>query len=279
MLAISKLDIARHGPKDIVAVCLRQFLVERDLARRGIRFRDTDPAKVEAAYAAMTADEFDAVNGRQDWANWRTIPRALNGRVHDKPLRVVDLGCGTGGSTRVLAFWCPLGSHITGSDLTEPLLNVARRRDYRHQSGQPAQVDFVCHGATEPFRNVDGSQIAPGTVDVVHASGVVGHHLTPNTVTPLINELHRVLSANGVALLDVGPTLPGPVLRDIMADEGFTYYGHHRSWFGDATGEMVFTRPSKRATRRERVIVPHRHRRDVPPQPKQLRSRPKASGR
>src|SRR3954469_15229830 len=112
MLAISERDIRRHGPGYVLAVCWRQWRAERSLARRGVHFRatDPDPDRVAGAYAAMSPTDFDAINGRQDWANWRTIPRALSGRLPDRPLRVLDLGCGTGGSTRVLAFYCPAGS-------------------------------------------------------------------------------------------------------------------------------------------------------------------------
>src|SRR5205807_8119278 len=103
-------------------VCWRQWRTERALARRGIHFRATDPQRVAAAYAAMSAAEFDAINGRQDWANWRTIPRALHGHVPLRPLRVLDLGCGTGSSTRVLAFYCPAGSPVIGYALVNALV-------------------------------------------------------------------------------------------------------------------------------------------------------------
>src|SRR5262249_12923252 len=149
---------------------------------------------VAAAYAAMTDAEFAAINGRQDWANWRTIPRALSGHVPDRPLRVLDLGCGTGGSTLVLAFYAPAGSHITGYEFAAPLVEVARRRDYRHREGQPTRVEFVCQGVSEPLHAADGSLLAGGSVDVVNASGVVGHHLDAESIQPLVAELRRVLA-------------------------------------------------------------------------------------
>src|SRR5206468_9537662 len=134
-LFISEREIRKHGPGHALAVCWRQWRAERRLARRGIHFRDTNPGKVAAAYRAMSPAEFDAINGRQDWANWRTIPRALSGHVPNRPLRVLDLGCGTGSSTRVLAFYCPAGSHITGYEFAAPLVEVARRREYRDAGG------------------------------------------------------------------------------------------------------------------------------------------------
>jgi ubiquinone/menaquinone biosynthesis C-methylase UbiE len=220
----------------LLTVCWRQWRTEGALKKRGIRFRSTSLPTVLTAYAAMTPAEFDAINGPQSWANWRTIPRALSGHVPEGPLRVLDLGCGTGSSTQVLAFYCPAGSHITGYEIAEPMLAVARGRQYRHHSGAPVAVEFVCQGLTEALREADAS------VDLINASGVIGHHLKPETFPPLLAELARVLQPDGVAMLDVGPTMPPRDLQRLMADAGFALLGRYRSWFGDPTGEMVFRR-------------------------------------
>src|SRR5262245_40902085 len=134
MLHIPEREIRRHGPGNALAVCWRQWRAERALRRRGVHFRTAVPDEGAAAYAAMSDCEFDAINGRQNWANWRTIPRTLTGHLPDRPLRVLDLGCGTGSSTRVLAFYCPEGSHVTGYELVPALVEVARRRAYPHRS-------------------------------------------------------------------------------------------------------------------------------------------------
>src|SRR6516225_4095496 len=159
MLVISEQEIRSNGPGRLLVVCWRQWRTERALARRGVRFHATVFDQVLAAYAAMSQAEFDAVNGPQDWANWRTIPRALTSHVPDRPLRVLDLGCGTGGSTRVLAFYCAAGSHITGYELAPPLVEMARRRRYVRRDDQPADVDFCCQGITEPLRQTDGGVV------------------------------------------------------------------------------------------------------------------------
>lgn len=242
LLDIPPTQLRGVGPGNVLRVCWRQWRTEKNLARRGVHFRDTNPDRVAASYAAMTESEFDAVNGRQDWANWRTIPRALRGRVPNRPLRVLDLGCGTGSSTRVLAWFCPVGSRLTGYEIAGPLLACARRRTYRHQSGRRVTVDFVCQGVTEVLRDVEGVPLLDGSVDLVNASGVVGHHLNRTTVRPLVSELSRVFCSEGVALLDVGPTLSAAALRGTMENAGYAYLGHFRSWFGDATGAMVFRR-------------------------------------
>jgi SAM-dependent methyltransferase len=122
------------------------------------------------------------------------------------------------------------------------LLAFARRRDYRHRSGSLAQVDFVCQGMTESLRQADGSPVPPASVDVINTSGVIGHHLTPQTNQPLLTELQRVLREDGVAMLDIGPTMSARTLRRMMGEARFVCLGHYRSWFADRTGEMVFRR-------------------------------------
>jgi SAM-dependent methyltransferase len=241
MLVIGEREIRRQGRGNALATCWRQWRAERRLQRRGAHFRDTHVERMAAAYRAMSEQEFDAINGRQDWANWRTIPRALSGHVPDRALRIVDLGCGTGSSTRVLAWYAPAGSQITGYELAESLLKFARRRDYRHRSGQVGRVDFVRQDMTAlPLMQADGTFVPTGSVDVANASGVVGHHLQVDTVSPLIAELRRLLAAGGIAMLDVGPSLGGRELRRLMQGAGFRCIGHYRSGWWDPTGEMVF---------------------------------------
>jgi len=243
MLAFTEKEIRRNCPhKNLIRLFWQQWRTENRLAKRGVRFRATAMKQVVSAYSAMSATEFDSINSRQDWANWRTIPRAMNGNVPDHPLRVLDLGCGTGSSTRVLAYYCPADSHITGFEIAEPMLEIAAKREYRHRDGRMTHVDFVCQGVTQTLLQPDGEPVPNASVDLVNASGVVGHHLTPETFLLLLAELQRVLTPAGVAMLDVGPKIRAGRLRTIMEAANFTCLGRYRSWFGDPTGEMVFRR-------------------------------------
>jgi SAM-dependent methyltransferase len=242
VLIIDEATVRRHGPGHILRVCWRQWRTERALARRGVRFRTTEPAAAEAAYAVMSDREFDAINGRQSWANWRTIPRALSGHAPDRPLVVLDLGSGTGSSTQVLAFYCPVGSALIGYEVARPLAEVARRRSYLHWSGQPAQVVFLCQGVTETLRDEKGVPLRDESVDLVNASGVVGHHLDRDQAAELAKELRRVLRPGATAMLDVGPTLGDRKLTEVMTACGFVRRGRFRSWLLDPTGQVVFQR-------------------------------------
>jgi SAM-dependent methyltransferase len=241
-IIIPESDIRRHGPGNLLGVCWRQWRAERALARRRIHFRSADLSIVATAYAAMTEEEFDAINGRQDWANWRTIPRCLSGHVPNRPLLVLDLGCGTGGSTRALAFYCPRKSRIIGYELAEPLVAIALQRKYVYRDGAAADVSFRRQGVTEPLCDVDGQPLPDETVGLVNASGIVGHHLHADTVQPLIQELQRVLVSRGIAMLDVGPTLGARELTRLMNDAGFRALGRFRSWLCDPTGQVVYAK-------------------------------------
>lgn len=232
---------------DLLTVCWKQWRTERALAARGVLFRTTDPAAVEAAYAAMTDEEFEAINGRQAWANWRTIPAALNGRLPRRPVTAIDLGCGTGPSTRVLASVCPPGSRILGYELAAPLARIASRHTFSGPDGRKQDVQFVAQGVTETLKDPGGQPLADGSVDVANASGVVGHHLTEETVKPLVAELARVLAPHGLALLDVGPTLSAEALARAMAPAGWHPEGRFRSWLLDPNGQVLFSRATSEA--------------------------------
>jgi SAM-dependent methyltransferase len=229
---------------NVVAACWRQWRAERALARRGVHFRSTNPANVAAAYAAMSPAEFDAVNARQAWANRQTIPRAIRGRLPDRPWRVLDLGCGTGGSTRVLAYHAPAGSEVIGYELVAPLIAVARRQRYIGRDGQDARVRFVGQGLTEPLRDGDGRRLADWSVDLACSCGVVGHHLTAATARPLARELARVVTRGGLAVLDDGPTFQTPALVALMSEFGFRPLGRYLCWPLARSGQVCFRRGS-----------------------------------
>jgi SAM-dependent methyltransferase len=227
--------VEQGRPGKLPEVCWRQWRTERALAARGVRFRSTDPARVAAAYAAMSPAEFEAVNGRQAWANWRTVPAALRGRLPARPVRAFDLGCGTGTSTRVLARVLPAGSEIVGYEPARPLADRAGQEDYR-----PARVRFVCQPVDEPWRRPDGTRVPDGSADLVHASGLVGHHFDPETVRPLLAEVGRVLAPGGLALLDDGPTLPRPALVTAAGRVGLRPVARVRSWWLAPAGQVLF---------------------------------------
>ena len=240
VLSIDESDIRRNGPGSLLQVCWRQWQTERKLRTRGINFRTADPNRARAAFSAMSCQEFEAINARQNWANWRTIPRSLSGLVPNRPLQVVDLGCGTGGSTSVLACYAPLGSQIIGYDMAEGLLEIAHSRVYLHECGQPVEVGFRCQSISEALSTSAGHLVPEGSIDLVNSSGVMGHHLRPEAVRRLAVEIARVSAPGGIALLDVSHKLRPAELVSVMRRHGFSPLRHRRSSPFDLTGQLAF---------------------------------------
>ena len=238
-LRCSPTGAGHAGYGDLPGVVWRQWRAERALRRRGVDFRSTDPAAVAAAYAAMSADEFDAINGRQAWANWRTIPASLDGLLPDEPLRAVDLGCGTGQSTAVLASLLPAGSEVVGVEFAEPLVRVARSREFPNRAGD---VRFAAGSVCDPLPGDGGEPLPAGSADVVNSSGVIGHHLAGADLAACLDEVARALRTGGVAALDPGPRVSTVTMRREMTARGFRFARRTRSNPLDRCGQAVFVK-------------------------------------
>jgi SAM-dependent methyltransferase len=226
---------ARRSAGPLALAFLRQLVYEHlVLARRGIRFRSRDERAVRAAYTAMSEDQFEGINARQRWANWRTIPANLRDHVNGRPFAAVDLCCGAGHSTEVLAHVLPPGSRILGLDLSPGLIGAACRRGYRDAAGGLADVRFRVQSVLEPFREPDGTLVPEASLDLVHSSGAVGSHFEPDATRRLLEETRRVLRPGGFALVDAGRggTSP-PRLEELLAAAGFVVCRRSRSCFVD----------------------------------------------
>src|SRR5262245_20861558 len=211
------------SPFGVVKMLVRQACYEaRVRGLRKIPFRSSRNDVACRAYAALTLREFEAINERQAWANWRTIRRNLAGRLPRRPIRAIDLCCGTGRSTEVLAYHLEPGSTILGIDAESRFVARARARRYLTRAGTPADVSFRCQSVLEPLRESAAEVVPDASVDLVNSSGAVGCHFDARTTAVLASEVDRVLSAGGLALIDCGPegTRPGE-LRAIFEARGF----------------------------------------------------------
>jgi SAM-dependent methyltransferase len=233
----------RYG-KSLVGIVFMQATQERLLKYfRGVNFRHAENEAATTAYTAMSAHEFEGINARQRWANWRTLPRNLSGRIPDRPLSVIDLCCGVGHSTEVLACYLPVGSRILGLEFNLDFVNVARSRSakYVHRSGVLIQSRFAAQSVLEVFRDDAGAEVPSDSVDLVNSCGAVGVHFKPEATRVLAQEVARVLRAGGVATIDSGPYgTSAKQLTQIFENLGFSRLNAARSCFVDYSMQVCF---------------------------------------
>jgi SAM-dependent methyltransferase len=233
----------RHGQGfNIPLIAARQAFSEAWVkAFRNASFRGDRNDDSLQGYCAMTAGEFAGVNARQRWANWRTIPRNLDGVCPNRPLAIVDLCCGIGDSTTVLAWYAPPGSAILGLEYNPGFVERARARDFRDERGRAIAVSFRAQSVLERFRDHDGADLGDASVDLVNSSGAVGCHFDAAATATLAAEVARVLVAGGLALIDAGDqgTSEAEVER-VFSAVGCERLGHARSCAFDRYVQICF---------------------------------------
>lgn len=195
-----------HGPRTpLVMLWLRQKYYEWMMRIwKHIRFRHARNPAVCAAYEAMALNEFAAINALQCWANWRNIPRLLDGRVPDRPLAVLDLCSGTGQSTTALAYYCPSKSSILGLEHNARFVEAARARRYVTQNGHAACVAFHVQNVLKPFCDESGALLPAASFDLIHSTGAIGCHFDRHATAQLAPECARVLRSGGLLAFDTG---------------------------------------------------------------------------
>jgi len=232
----------QDSPLALLRILLRQACHEVRLHRlRHIRFRSRHNDEACRAYEAMEPWEFEGVNARQAWANWRTIRRNLDRRAPGGPMRAVDLCCGTGQSTEVLAYYLPPGSQILGLEYCPRFVSVARARTYLSRDGRPADVSFRAQSVLDTFHDSGGAALADLSIDLVNSSGAVGCHFDSSATARLAAEIDRVLRPGGLALIDSGRSgTPEPELLAIFLGRGFSAVHRARSCAFDRYQQVCF---------------------------------------
>lgn len=155
---------------------------------------------VPAAGRTLFTPLYDAVNAvtmRQGRWRPRLVERALSGAA---PLRILDLGCGTGAMALALARALPSATLI-GVDGDPDVLERAQAK--AHTEG----IELELHEAL-----ADHLPIPDASVQCV-VSTLMFHHLTPSVKRGALAEARRVLGAGGRLLIcDVGRA-SDPVMR------------------------------------------------------------------
>lgn len=211
------------------------------MAKAGISFREIGSDSAGANYGRMSYSDFEIINSRQEWANWFLISKCLHKTIPNQPLHALDVGCGTGTSTKVLAYYLPPGSTIIANDLTANLLESARNKSYNClYNGEPVQVSFVAQDACKPFVDADGKPLIADSIDYFNASGIVGHHLTSGAFSQLAKNAALVVKSGGYAAIDEGPALGESEIIPIMKRYGFVLQRKVRILPRFKRGQLLF---------------------------------------
>lgn len=123
--------------------------------------------------------------------------------------RVLDLGCGPGVDTAVLA---NRGFDVVGLDVTPSFLRTARERLADAAAGQSVDTVFV-------RGDMRSLPLASDTFDGIWGSGSF-HHVPRAAAPATVDELRRVLRAGGHVFLSVKREPTGSE----VADRHFEYY-------------------------------------------------------
>jgi SAM-dependent methyltransferase len=232
----------RRLGEGIARLAIRQAWTELAIAwRKNVRFRSDANDDAVRAYCAMTPAEFDGINARQKWANWRTIPRSLEGRLGPGPCRAVDLCCGVGHSTEVLAFCLPPGSSILGLEYNPDFVAVAARRAYADERGGAVKAEFRVQSVLETFRDAAGRPVPDGSVDLVNSCGALGIHFDQAQIGRLATEIARVLRGGGLATVDSGKEgVDETRMVPLFERRGFEAVARTKSCFLDRFTQICF---------------------------------------
>ena len=136
----------------------------------------------------MNPAEYARMHALEDWYWWFVARRAAAAqflRDHappERPLRILDAGCGTGGMLEVLRKWPEV--EVTGVDLSPEALR------FSHERGHPRLVG--CDLTLLPFRTA--------SFDVVTALDVIEH--VPDDARA-VSEISRVLRPGGILVASV----------------------------------------------------------------------------
>jgi len=236
----------RLGYAHPARIFLKQaWSVNRFRLKKSINFRKRENARAVEAYCEMDLEEFEGINARQQWANWRTIPKNLNGLLPDMAVTAIDLCCGTGHSTEVLACYLPVGSSILGLEYNESFVKKAQKKKYFHRNGRPCRVNFRVQSVLEQFYDAQGKPIAAESIDLVNSCGAVGCHFDASTTERLAAEVARVMKPGGLAMIDSGvPGTNKPQLIKIFKEYKFKPIRSAKSCLLDLYTQVCFMKES-----------------------------------
>ena len=189
------------------------------------------------AYHALAAS-YDRLTGDVDYAGVVDFYLQILNKEGCHPSTAVDLACGTGSVTLLLA---KMGLQVTGVDLSEDMLTVASQKA-QEQGMDPI---FVCQALQE-------LRLARGVDLAVCALDSLDYILDPEDCKTAIARVFRALNPGGIFIFDVNtPEKLRAMDGQVFLDEDDDVYCVWRGEFDEATnicsyGMDLFQREGER---------------------------------
>ncbi|MEI6242098.1 MAG: class I SAM-dependent methyltransferase [Chlamydiota bacterium] len=154
------------------------------------------PEEIQKLYAQMASNYEKRVSQEKDYVAFERVPKWIVKTLHsmEKPIKVLDLGCGTGLSS--VEFF-KSGYHVTGIDITQEMINEAKKLPFER---------LLCH-SIEGLLPFDDKEF-----DVTVLLGVMEFVMHPKV---LFREVKRILKSKGLFGLTVPVKLPQDVEKKL----------------------------------------------------------------
>jgi ubiquinone/menaquinone biosynthesis C-methylase UbiE len=151
---------------------------------------------------------YDTLMKNVDYKKWTNQVEEIFKRHGKQPKTIVDLACGTGGVTNILA---ERGYQITGVDISEDMLFVAREK--ARKSG--LSVSYICQDMTELtlHRPVDA---------ILCMCDGFNYILDKRSLKTTLERISRYLNPGGILVFDISTyyKLSSVLGNKTMADNG-----------------------------------------------------------
>ena len=178
------------------------------------------------AYGAL-AKSYDRLTGDVDYREFVAFAHRILEKEGVTPRTAVDLACGTGSATRILA---QMGYQVTAVDLSEEMLTVAMDK-----CGDLAVMPRFVHQSLQELRLPRGVDLAVCFLDSLD------YILDPADCAEAIRRVYRALNPGGVFIFDVNtPEKLRAMDGQVFLDEDDDVFCVWRGEFDEATNICTY---------------------------------------
>lgn len=172
------------------------------------------------------AQVYDSLMEDVNYELWVDYIEEIFNRFYIKPIKIIDLACGTGNITIPLS---KRGYHITGIDLSADMLTIAEHKSQEGSNNiQWIQGDMI---NLKGFKQID---------TIICACDGINYILEKENLNQIFKNIYDTLGENGIFTFDINSSYK---ISRILADETFAYSGEEVSYiwenFYDSNSKII----------------------------------------